>query len=346
MTESKTILSNQEKKWLSEQKILRITDDKEVLIYPMGAERYLSSALFEPKKNQYNIRQHIEGKDILVIPGYGNTSFLFAQAGAKSVTVYDKDPLTIAWVKAFKKYYHYREHSVQGIPFPSIGEILTALTRWYPPLITLPSQRSTSSRRRRDLPSVSTMPNHGDPSFGMTASLLMFPKGLGYSGRFRNGISWLLNPKSLRRTYIYYMLSLVQKAIKSKSTEDYELDKKIQFHAGELKQLIKKEDKRVFDTAFVPYLLGVKNGIEKVEDIVTFIQQIITLVPNGSVLISPARDMKELVIMGQRYFVTTGYPSINTLPNLQQYFKEEDSNWFRSQGLAIFSQHSPNNSNE
>ncbi len=109
MSAHETILSKQEKKWISERRVTRLSDNKEVQIYPMGAERYLSSILFENKKGRYNIKADIEGKDVLVIPGYGNSGLLFAHAGAKSVTVYDKDPVTIAWVKAFKKYYHYRE---------------------------------------------------------------------------------------------------------------------------------------------------------------------------------------------------------------------------------------------
>lgn len=104
-----TILSKQEKKWISERRVTRLSDNKEVQIYPMGAERYLSTMLFENKKGRYNIKADIEGKDVLVIPGYGNSGFLFAHAGAKSITVYDKDPVTVAWIKAFRKYYHYRE---------------------------------------------------------------------------------------------------------------------------------------------------------------------------------------------------------------------------------------------
>ena len=109
MSVNETILSNKDKKWILERRVTRLYDHKEVQIYPMGAERHLSSVLFENKKGRYHVRTDIEGKNVLVIPGYGNSSFLFAQAGATSVTVYDKDPVTIAWIKAFKKYYHYRE---------------------------------------------------------------------------------------------------------------------------------------------------------------------------------------------------------------------------------------------
>ena len=41
MTINKTTLNRQEKKWIAEQRITRLSDQKEVLIYPMGAERYL-----------------------------------------------------------------------------------------------------------------------------------------------------------------------------------------------------------------------------------------------------------------------------------------------------------------
>lgn len=97
-------LSAQEIKWLSEQRVTRLTDNKEVQIYPMGAERYLSSRLSGHRNKQYDLRPDIENKDVLVIPGYGNSSFLLANAGAKSITVYDKDPVTITWMKAFKNF--------------------------------------------------------------------------------------------------------------------------------------------------------------------------------------------------------------------------------------------------
>ena len=127
-----TLLSKQEKKWLFERRVTRTTDGKEVQIYPMGAERYLWLVLSGKQNNHYPIQHEILEKDVLIIPGHGNTAFLFALAGAKSVTVYDKDPITIAWMKAFKKYYHYRQEA-----YPSIGEILTALTSWYPPYFKL-----------------------------------------------------------------------------------------------------------------------------------------------------------------------------------------------------------------
>ena len=44
----------------------------------------------------------------MVIPGHANNGFLLAEAEAESVVVYDKDPKTIAWIKAIKKYYNYR----------------------------------------------------------------------------------------------------------------------------------------------------------------------------------------------------------------------------------------------
>lgn len=294
MAINNTVLSKQETKWILDQRVTRVSDNQEVLIYPMGAERYLSLVLSGEKKGRYNIRADIEGKNVLVIPGYGNSAFLFAQAGAKSVTVYDKDPVTIAWIKAFKKYYHYREYNSQGQPYPSIGELLEALTCWYPPLIKLP--------------------------YGM----------------LKNTLCWTLKPKSLRRTYIYYMLSLVRHAIQSKGEEDFELDKNIKFHAGEAHQLIKQKEKQVFDTAFVPYLLGVQNGIENEQDIVDFMSQLIKVVPDGHILVSPARDTKEFHFIGPRYFVTTGYPNIQAIPGLKPYAIGGDNDWFKTQGLAVF----------
>ncbi len=294
---NKTILSKQEKNWILEQRVTRISDQKEVLIYPMGAERYLSSILSTNiKSERYNIRADIENKNVLIIPGYGNSCFLFAQSGAKSITVYDKDPVTIAWIKAFKKYFHYREYSQNGSAHPSIGELLTALTCWYPPGLRLPS------------------------------------------GQLINSVYWLLNPKALRRKYLYYMLSLVQKALQQKDQDQdqWELESNIQFHAGELKHLLRSKEKPVFDTAFVPYLLGVTNGIEKKEDIVEFIKQTIQLVPDGVLLVSPTQNKKEFFLLGQSYFITTGYPDLASLPGLKSLVKYDDKEWFKTQGLTVF----------
>lgn len=297
MSAHETILSKQERKWISDRRVTRLFDNKEVQIYPMGAERYLSSILFENKEGRYNIKADVEGKDVLVIPGYGNSGFLFAHAGAKSITVYDKDPVTIAWIKAFKKYYHYRGKRTEDREsslYPSIGEILTALTRWYPPLITLPS------------------------------------------GKYRNILFWAVHPNYLRRVYIHHMLSLVRQAIQSKTQGNFELDKNIQFHAGTVNKILINNKKPVFDTVFVPYLLGVQNGIEQEKDIVNFIEQLIKLVPNGYVLVNPSRNTKEFNIAGKRYFCTTEYDSIQSIPGLRAHFIKEDKYWFRTQGLAIF----------
>lgn len=290
-----TRLTSQEKKWIVTRRVTRLSDGKEVLIYPMGAERYLSSVLFGTKINRYPIKTDVIDKNILVIPGYGNSSFLFAKAGASSVTVYDKDPVTIAWMKAFKKYYHFREYNQQGKPYPSIGELLNALTRWYPPLLTLPSQK------------------------------------------FSNGLFWILNPKLLRRAYIHYMLSLARHAIQSPNKTSFELEKNVQFYTGELHHLIKHQKNTLFDTAFVPYLLGVRQGIEDEKDIAEFIHKLANIVvPTGPILVNPARNTKEFYLIGQRYFTTTCYENIRFIPGLEQYQQEEDKYWFRTQGLAVF----------
>ncbi|MBN9226298.1 MULTISPECIES: ABC transporter permease [Legionella] len=294
MSAHETILSKQERKWILDRRITRLSDNKEVQIYPMGAERYLASALSGNQNKHYDVRTEIEGKDVLVIPGYGNSSFLFALAGAKTITAYDKDPVTIAWMKAFKKYYLYREYDDRGKPLPSIGELFAALTCWYPPLITLSS------------------------------------------GKCANFLFWILHPNSLRRAYIHYMVTLVQHAIQSKSHDDFELDKDIQFYVGTLDKVLMSDKNQTFDTAFVPYLLGVKNGIEKDKEIVSFMEQLIKIIPNGRILVSPSRDIKEYYVMGKSYFVTTGYSDIQEIPELKTYVVGEDRYWFRTQGLAIF----------
>ncbi|MCW8399682.1 ABC transporter permease [Legionella sp. PATHC038] len=294
MSATETILSKQEKKWILDRRITRLSDNKEVQIYPMGAERYIASALAGERKDRYDLRGEIEGKNVLVIPGYGNSSFLLAQAGAKAVTAYDKDPVTIAWMKAFKKYYLYREYDDHGNPLPSIGELFAALTFWYPPLIPLSS------------------------------------------GKFTNFLSWLILPNSLRRTYIHYMVTLVQHAVRSKSQSNYELDRNIQFHVGTIDQLLMSDRTQTFDTAFVPYLLGIENGIENEKEIVGFIEQLIKIIPEGHILVTPSRNTKEYSILGKSYFVTTGYSDIQEIPQLNTYVVGDDKYWFRTQGLAIF----------
>jgi len=286
----KTKLSNQEINWLLENRITRISDKKGVLIYPMGAERYLSLVLSGKIKGRYNIANDIINKNILIIPGYGNSAFLFANIGAKSITVYDKDPVTIAWIKAFKKYYHYREYSKNQEPFPSVGEILTALTAWYPPLIKLPN------------------------------------------GKFLNHINYIINPKELRRAYLFYMMKLVRNALESKINHDVELKHDIKFFVGEIKDI--KESN--FDTAFVPYLLGVTNGIEITTEIVAFIKQLVKIVPSGNVLVNPARGTKEFYITGKSYFKTSEYKNITHIPELKNHVRFEDKYWFKTQGMAIF----------
>lgn len=285
----KIMLNKQEKQWILEQRLLRLTDNKECLVYPMGAERYLSSVLSGQKTSPYNIKEDIVGKDVLLVPGYGNTCFLFAEAGAKSITVYDKDPVTIAWLKAFKLYYNYREKN----HYPSIGDILAALTRWYPPIVKLPS------------------------------------------GKFRNILMYAFDPQSLRRCYFFYMISLVRHAIESKVRGDFALAHDIEFHAGEVSIAFKNKINPVFDTAYVPYLLGVLNGIEKEDEIVAFIHQLTQLVPKGRILISPSRNTKEFYVLGKRYFVTTAYSSIEEVPELAKYVIDNDVNWYKTQGLAV-----------
>src|SRR5690606_33218064 len=110
----------------------------------------------------------------------------------------------------------------------------------------------------------------------------------------------------------------------------------IQFYTGELKHLQDKNNNPEFDTAFVPYLLGVTNGIEKKEDIVQFIKQIIQLVPNGVLIVTPSQNKKEFFILGQSYFITTGYPSLASLPGLESLASQEDNEWFKTQGLTVF----------
>lgn len=170
---------------------------------------------------------------------------------------------------------------------------MSALTRWYPPLLKLPV------------------------------------------GKYVHLIGWIINPQLLRRSYLFYMLSLVRKALEENAQEHFELNKNIQFQVGEIEQLTKSSPQPLFDTAFIPYLLGVKNGIEKKGEIVAFMEQLFKLVPHGKILITPSRDIKEFYFWGKRYFVTSGYETIHAIPELHPYAVAEDD-WFRSQGLTVF----------
>jgi hypothetical protein len=288
------MLSSQERQWLLDKRVYRATDNKEVQIYPMGAERYLSAVLKGQRARRYDIKAHVIDQTILVIPGFGTSAFLFAEAGAKSVTVYDKDPVTLAWMKAFKLYYHYRE----ACHYPSIGEVLDALMCWYPPILTLPT------------------------------------------GKTANRLCWLFNPQWLRRTYIFYMIGLVQQALCASVKKTYELSASIEFHVGTVDDVLKTTT-QTYDAAFVPYLLGVKNGIEAEADIVAFIKQLMVAVPQGPIFVNPSRNTKEFYVAGKHYFVTTPYRLIQAIPGLKPYFFVDDPRWFGTQGLAIFRKSNP-----
>jgi hypothetical protein len=98
-------LTEEEKSWILKRNLTRM-DGEDVILRPWGAEQARRRSLFEDSPS--SIREYFNGKDVLVIPGYANNGFLLAeQGGASSVTVYDKDPVTIAWLKAIKQYYHW-----------------------------------------------------------------------------------------------------------------------------------------------------------------------------------------------------------------------------------------------
>jgi hypothetical protein len=290
---NETTLSKKELSWLKNRRVTRLTDNKEVQIYPMGAERYLYSALNHEVRGRYIINSLIQNKNILVIPGFGNSGFLFANAGAQSVCVYDKDPVTIAWVKAFKKYYHYHETS-NDYHYPTIGTLLDALTQWYPPLLKLPHRNAL------------------------------------------NLINKIINPNGLRRRYIHYLVYLVQQAILSNTNNCYELAKNITFNTGTIES-VKQDLNAPFDVAYVPYLLGIQNGIECEQEIIQFIKKIIELIPNGQIIITPSRNTKEFYLLGKQYLITRSINELALLDELSAFNFEEDTYWYRTQGLCVFS---------
>lgn len=292
----KTRLTQQEKNWIVEQRLTRLTDMAPCLIYPMGAERHLSTVLLEGNPlGQFDLHSKIAGKHLLIIPGYGNSAFLFAEAGAASITVIDKDPVTIAWMKAYKAYYHYRQpKEADGRVYPSVGELLSLLTCWYPPRVNLPF------------------------------------------GQYKHWLYFMFAPQRLRRAYFFYMLSLIKQAVLEKAGSGYEWDKEIEFHVGELHQRIDVLKQKQFDVAFVPYLLGVRHGIEDEHDIVKFMAQLSARVPQGLMVVTPTEHKKEFYVLGKRYFETTSYASLEDIPGLASYHLCSDKTWYDTQGLALF----------
>ncbi|VEB35962.1 ABC transporter permease [Legionella sainthelensi] len=114
--------------------------------------------------------------------------------------------------------------------------------------------------------------------------------------------------------------------------------KKIQFHVGTVDEISIIQEKQSFHTVFIPYLLGVENGIENEKEIVQFLKKLIEIIPDGRIIVSPSKDVKDFHFFGKRYFVTTEYTNIYDIPGLKEYLLENDEHWFRSQGLAVFGQ--------
>ncbi len=292
-----TLVSQSERDWVLNRQVLRLTDNKEVQIYPMGAERFLSSCLKQQQLKFYPIQEAIRGKNILTIPAHGNSSFLFAQAGARSIHAYDQDPVTIAWMKVFKKYYHFREAK----NLPSIGELLDALTQWYPPRLRLAQ------------------------------------------GNHLNWIKHALCPNALRRTYVHYLVHLAQTALKDKDSADYELEADLTFHTGSLQEII--HSGKEYDTAFIPYLLGVKNGIEQQSDVIDFIYNLIKQIPCGVILVTPSQTTRDFYLFGKRYLETLHGHNLSELKAIKKFLLQNDDRWFRAQGLAVFTSKNPTNKN-
>ncbi|OGV28318.1 MAG: hypothetical protein A3F18_03205 [Legionellales bacterium RIFCSPHIGHO2_12_FULL_37_14] len=279
-------LTEEEINWIQQGRLTRLTDNEPALIAPMGAERYLALQLFEDHAKRFALRKTIAGKNLVIVPGYANNAFLFAQAGAKSVTVYDKDPVTIAFIKAIKNYYYFQEAKK-----PNIGELVSALTDWYPPLLAAPKSK------------INNLP-----------SLLFYPIGL-------------------RKKYFIYLLSLLKKAVLTKSPSQYMLNQDITCFKGEALKLLKANIN--CDVLYIPYLLGVKHGIEAEGEIVKFITKFLHLNPKSQIIITPIKKAKEFGLVGKRYFNALPYNSLSQIPALKSYLQYEDNAWFGSQGLCV-----------
>ncbi len=113
------VLTEEEIQLLKEEPRDRI-DGGEVLLLPRGAELELRKRLEGGYPNLPEFDLGIKNKDVLVVPGYSMNGFLLAEYGnTKSVTVYDLDPSTIAWLKAIKKYWNYKGSNSSD----TVGEI-------------------------------------------------------------------------------------------------------------------------------------------------------------------------------------------------------------------------------
>ncbi len=309
----KICLSEQEKKWLTSKRYKRLTDGQPILISPMGSERFLYSVLcgadqkisllnkfvyswlFGLNKKRFNLKSYIIDKNVLVIPGYANNSFILAHSDAKSVTVFDKDPITIAWLKAIKKYYNYSQSfNSSATSYPSIGDILNALTAWYPPLIKLPK--------------------------GNLLNLLLF----------------FIYPNELRHRYLNYMVQLIADALQKNISDGFELDKKISFFVGDDSRLNDININSDIDTVYIPYLLGVENGISNKKNIINFIESIFAKFPNCNIFITPSRGIKQFSLVGHKYLVADNIKSLKDIDELKKYFIGEDNQWLRTQGLMRF----------
>jgi len=111
---------------------LKRADGGDVLLQPFSSELDLYARLqarhpdfVNDKKIKEKLDLEIKDKNVLVIPGYSINGFILAEEGAKSVTVYDADPNTIAWLKAIKKFWHHRELK-SGHVMLSVGEAFMA----------------------------------------------------------------------------------------------------------------------------------------------------------------------------------------------------------------------------
>ncbi len=109
----RSTLSAQERHEVISNKQLR-KDGEPVLFFPNGMEKVFISAL---RRSQFPVA--VKDKDILVVPGFGMYGFALALFHAKSIVVVEKDPTTIAWLKAVRRYFGYRRETSRV----TVGEI-------------------------------------------------------------------------------------------------------------------------------------------------------------------------------------------------------------------------------
>lgn len=121
-----------------------------------------------------------------------------------------------------------------------------------------------------------------------------------------------------------------------KISDRYELDKDIQFFVGDDIKLQENSINKNFDTIYIPYLLGIENGVSEKRSIINFIEAMFKVSPNSNVFVTPSRSIKQFNLVGHKYLLTNNSESLVDITGLEKYFHTEDKQWMRTQGFVWF----------